>query len=477
MRKCQLGIHGVKTKSWPFTSIEILIAWIPLRTFSLKEPVMNDGQSLTKSQKLYSEACEVLPGGISRNTIYRKPNPSYVEHGRGCRVMDVDGIERIDFANNMCSLIHGHAHPPTVAAVSEQLEKGTAFTLATEAELRFAQHLCSRNSSFEKIRFMNSGTEAVMSGIKLARAVTGRPKIAKTEGAYHGTYDYAEVSQKAKPENWGDSDKPNRVPVAQGTPQGALDDVVIFPFNNIDRTIELLEHNKNDLACVILDLLPHRVGLIPATAEYIAAIREWTSQNDVLLMFDEVITFRMGYGGAADWFEEIEADLTAMGKIIGGGFPVGALAGRDRFLSAMDPSRDVLPFPHSGTFSANPMTMTAGLATMQAFDTSSVERINNLGDYARNRLTESIERSKKQACVTGAGSMFRIHLREQTPSEYRSTYQDEQEVLQIKKLVGHLFDEGFMMINTCSGALSSAMSESEIDALAEAVESGLNRID
>ncbi|MEM9409635.1 MAG: aspartate aminotransferase family protein [Planctomycetota bacterium] len=436
---------------------------------------MNEGPSLTKSQQLYAEACQVLPGGISRNTIYRKPNPSYVSHGSGCRVTDVDGFERVDFANNMCSLIHGHAHAPTVSAVSQQLAKGTAFTLATEPELRFAQHLCNRNASFEKIRFMNSGTEAVMSGIKLARAVTGRPKIAKTEGAYHGTYDYAEVSQKAKPENWGDRDKPNCVPVANGTPQGALDDVVIFPFNQIDKTLELLDQNRDQLACVVLDLLPHRVGLIPAEQDYIEAIRHWTENNGALLMFDEVITFRMGYGGAADWYD-VDADLTAMGKIIGGGFPVGALAGKEKYLTAMDPSQTILPLPHSGTFSANPITMTAGLATMTPFDQNSVERLNQLGEYARHQITDAIEQSGVTACVSGAGSMFRVHLRNEIPTEYRATYQDEQEVAQIKKLVAFLFDQGFMMINTCSGALSTAMEHAEIDDLATALKDGLKSI-
>ena len=429
----------------------------------------------TNSQELYRQACQVLPGGISRNTIFRRPNPDYAASGKGCRVTDVDGRERIDFANNMCSLIHGHAHAATIAAVSAQLQNGTAFTMATEAELRFAQHLCSRNPSFDKVRFMNSGTEAVMSGIKLARAITGCPKIAKTEGAYHGTYDYAEVSQTARPENWGDRDQPSPVPVAMGTPTGALNDVVIFPFNDIPRTLALLDANKDELACVLLDLLPHRVGLMPAQMDFIRALRKWTTENKKLLIFDEVITFRMSYGGAAEWFDE-SADLTAMGKIIGGGFPVGALAGKDEFMSAMDPSGSTLPLPHSGTFSANPITMTAGLAAMQDFDEAAVTRLNELGEYARQQINSAITNANVVASVTGAGSMFRLHLRETAPTEYRSTFQDAQEVTKIKQLVQFLYDQGFMMINTCSAALSTAMNEAEIDLLAESVEQGLRTL-
>ena len=436
---------------------------------------MNEVKDQTRSQKLYEEACKVLPGGISRNTIFRRPNPDYVANGKGCRVTDLDGRERIDFANNMCSLIHGHAHAPTIAAVTKQLHNGTAFTLATEAELRFAQHLCDRSDAFEKVRFMNSGTEAVMSGIKLARAITGCPKIAKTEGAYHGTYDYAEVSQKARPENWGDRNQPNQVPVAMGTPSGALNDVVVFPFNDVERTLTLLDANKDELACVILDLLPHRVGLMPADSEFIEALRRWTSENHKLLIFDEVITFRMNYAGAAQWYD-VQPDLTAMGKIIGGGFPVGALAGRDEFMSAMDPSRSELPLPHSGTFSANPITMTAGLAAMQEFDKEAVARLNDLGQYARDQIGKAIVNSKTAACVTGAGSMFRIHLREAAPTEYRSTFQDDAEVAQIRQLVGFLYEHGFMMINTCSGVLSTPMTKLEIDSLAGCLEDGLKQI-
>ena len=251
---------------------------------------MNAAETDSKSRSLYAEALQVLPGGISRNTIYRKPHPDYAIRGEGCRVTDIDGVTRVDFSNNMASLIHGHAHPAIVAAVTEQLSQGTAFSMATEAEVRFAQHLCSRNASFDKIRFLNSGTEAVMAAIKAARAITGRPKIAKSEGAYHGTYDYAEVSQKSHPGNWGNPSEPQSVPVVEGTPRGALDDVVIIPFNDVERTLEILDRHRQDLACVLIDPLPHRVGLLPAEEAFTSAIRQWTREHGSLLVLDEVIT-------------------------------------------------------------------------------------------------------------------------------------------------------------------------------------------
>ncbi len=211
---------------------------------------------LSRSEKLYQEALEVLPGGVSRKTIFRRPHPFYADKAEGAYLYDVDGVERIDFANNMASLIHGHAFPPIVAAVTEQLQKGSAFTMTTEVEVRFAQLLCERVPSFEKILFVNSGTEAVMSCIKASRAFTGRRKIAKAEGAYHGTYDFAEVSQTANPTNWGDADRPDSVPVATGTPGGVLDDVLIIPFNNSERALAILNESAEDIACVLIDPMP-----------------------------------------------------------------------------------------------------------------------------------------------------------------------------------------------------------------------------
>jgi glutamate-1-semialdehyde 2,1-aminomutase len=389
--------------------------------------------------------------------------------------MDVDGVERIDFANNMASLIHGHAHPAVVDAVSSQLRRGTAFTMATEAEVRFAEHLCNRVPGFDKIRFVNSGTEAVMAAIKASRAFTHRPKIAKFEGAYHGSYDYAEISQTSGPSNWGQADCPASVPVAQGTPQGALQDVVILPFNDPARALRILNAQAERIACVLVDPLPHRIGLIPASGPFIDTLHAWTRGNGALLIFDEVITFRSHYGGAQEAYD-VCPDLTALGKIIGGGFPVGALAGREEVMAVLDPTRDDLPLPHSGTFSANPVTMTAGRVTMELFGPEEVKHLNRLGDYARGIIGESIRVAQVPAAVTGAGSMFRLHLKDRPPIDYRGCYTDAEQKGVLEKLLNHLFESGFMLINTCSGALSTAMTKAEIDRLAEALLAGLRKI-
>ncbi|WP_170309681.1 aspartate aminotransferase family protein [Litorilituus lipolyticus] len=430
---------------------------------------------MSKSEQLFEQALQVLPGGVSRNTIFRKPHPFYAEKGEGCYVTDIEGVSRIDFANNMASLIHGHAYPAIVNAVSEQLTKGSCFTMATESEVNYAQLLCDRVPSFDKIRFVNSGTEAVMAMLKASRAYTGKAKIAKVEGAYHGAYDYAEVSQTANPSNWGDIDKPSSIPVAVGTPEKALDDVVVIPFNDIERAINILNQHKEDIACILVDLLPHRVGLIPADNDFINALYQWTRDNQSLLVFDEVITFRTNFAGAQQNYD-VKPDLTAMGKVIGGGFPAGALAGSDDVMKVLDPTQEKVLLPHSGTFSANPITMTAGYAAMKDFDQAAVTKLNDLAKYAKEQINQAIAEVGINACVTGAGSMFRIHLKATPPNNYREAYISKQESLLINKLLDHLFDNGIMMINTCSATLSTAMGKKEIDSLVASLKDGFEML-
>lgn len=428
-----------------------------------------------QSAALFERAKKVLPGGVSRNTIFRLPHPDYVEHGEGCYVTDIEGVKRIDFANNMASLIHGHAHPEVTNAIVTQVKKGTAFTLATEVEVEYAELLCSRVPGFEKIRFVNSGTEAVMAMLKAARAYTGKAKIAKVEGAYHGAYDYAEVSQTASPNNWGDANKPTSVPVAHGTPSSALDDVIVIPYNDTEAALSILNQHEGEIAGILIDPISHRVGMVPAEQNFVEALYQWSREQNALLLFDEVITFRTGFSGAQERYN-VAPDLTAMGKMIGGGFPVGAFAGRADVMQVLDPLQPKVLLPHSGTFSANPVTMVAGLTAMKLFDQAAVNKLNKLGDLARQKITKAIENANITACVTGAGSMLRVHFKAQPPSNYRQSYNTEDETKALKQILAYLFNHGIMMINTCSAMLSTAMTEKEITILADTLEAGFKQI-
>ena len=424
-----------------------------------------------KSKALFERAQACLPGGASRNTILRGDHPFYAQMGKGSRVIDVDGIERIDFANNMASHIHGHSFPPIVEAVTKQMQLGTAFTMATEAELSYAEHLCARSPNFEKVRFVNSGTEAVMAGMKAARAFTEKSKIAKVEGAYHGAYDYAEVSQNPGPQNWGAADHPNAVPLANGTPKSVANDMVILPFNKADLAIAILDECKEDVACILIDPVPHRVGMRAVDGAFVEALAHWAKANGALLMFDEVITFRTDYGGAQQRYA-VKPDLTSMGKMIGGGFPVGALAGSNAVMQVFVDGR----LPHSGTFSANPITMTAGRVAMEYFDQAAVTQLNKLGEYARRSLEQVFAIADIPASVTGAGSLLRIHLKPEPPANYRDAYLSDMEKKALSELINDLYDNGIMMIHTGSAALSTAMTQADIDRLTEEVLKSIRKL-
>ena len=428
------------------------------------------------NQSIYQRAVKVIPGGVSRNTIFRYPHPFYVDKAKGSFITDIEGVKRIDFANNMASLIHGHANDKINNAVNEQLKKGTAYTMGSEIAVKYAELLNSRNPSFEKIRFVNSGTEAVMTMIKASRAYNGKFKIAKAEGTYHGTYDYAEISQTSNPTNWGNLDNPKSVPVVEGTPESVLNDVVIFPFNDLLRTIKILDQNADDISCVLIDLVPHRAGLFPAYDKYISEIYKWTRKNNALLLFDEVVTFRAYFSGAQEKYS-VSPDLTALGKIIGGGFPIGAIAGKSEIMDVLNPRNKVLKHPHSGTFSANPISTIAGYTAMSMFDKSSVKKINSLADIAKKQIKEAINVADIPACVTGLGSMFRIHLQNSPPTNARETYQDNNTKEIINDLLDYLFlNENIIMINTCTCMLSTSLTQKEIDRLSQALLNGFRII-
>ena len=427
-------------------------------------------------EEIYKQACDVITGGVSRNTVFRRPHPFYASHASGCYVTDIDGVEHIDFANNMASLIHGHSHPAIVSAVLEQMMRGTAYTMATEAEVAFAQLLHDRAPSFERIRFVNSGTEAVMALIKAARAFTGRSMIAKAEGSYHGTYDFAEVSQTSNPSNWGDINEPNRVPLVNGTPQGVMDNVVIFPYNDTERTLAVLDKYADQIACVIIDPVAHRIGLFRAADEYVDALYAWTRRNGALLAFDEVVTLRVNYGGAQESYS-VKPDLTSIGKIIGGGFPVGGLAGRSDVMKVLDPRESRLLFPHSGTFSANPITMTAGRLAMELFGREAVNNLNALTRIAVSQIEEAGRAADIPVSLTGDGSMFRIHFRENPPSRYREAYQPKEETAILKEFLDYMHEvQHIMMINTGTCMLSTAITQNEVDRLSQAMLNGFRHI-
>jgi glutamate-1-semialdehyde 2,1-aminomutase len=427
------------------------------------------------SYELYQRARQFLPGGTTRESTFALPHPTYFRAGYGCRIIDVDGIERIDFNGNFTAMINGHAHPAVREASIRQIELGTSFPFPGRSEVDLAELLCTRVASIERIRFMTSGTEAVMMAMKAARAHTCRPKIAKCEGAFHGGYDYAEVSLDPSPDAWGSPEQPASVGTARGTPRGVLDDIVVLPFNDVENTARILDAHRESLAGILIDPVPNRVGLIPANPAYLRLLRDFATANDIVLIFDEVINFRIGYHGAQPVFG-IEADLTVLGKIIGGGFPIGAVGGRDRFMTVFDPTMGKPPLPQSGTFSGNPVTMAAGFASMQLLDPSAFERLNSLGARARKSLAETFRLADVEGQVTGLASLFRLHMTERPFSTFRSARPTADERARMSRLYQYLFDHGILIATTGLCCISTPMTEADVDRLAETTLAGLRSI-
>lgn len=419
------------------------------------------------SAALFERALRVMPGGNTRTTVYRSPHPIYARSGRGSRIVDVDSNERIDFLNNYTTLIHGHAHPAIVRAVADQLARGTCFGLPTESEIALAELLCARVPSLEHVRFTNSGSEAVMMAIKAARAFTGRPKIAKCEGSYHGAYDFAEISTDPPLD---DSREPTSVAMAEGTPRSVLQDVVVLGFNDQDAMERVLAPHARDLAAVVVDPFPNRMG-IAAEPSFLAALRDFTRRHGALLLFDEVISFRSGYHGAQGEVG-ITPDLTCIGKIIGGGFPVGAVGGRSDVMAVFDPRGGRPRVPHGGTFNANPMTMTAGLAAMELLTPAEFKRLGALGERVRRVLNEAFRAARVPGQVTGIGSLFKIHLTARPLRDFRDTRLQPAERERHDRLLGFL-ERGFLLGSNGAGNLSTVMTDADIDSLAGAVSDGL----
>lgn len=413
------------------------------------------------SAAAFERAQRVIPGGSMRQATYFPPHPPYAASGTGCRVTDLEGRTVIDCANNFFSLIHGHAFPPVLAALTDAMSRGTAFGLPTPLETELAEIIRARAPRLEQIRFCNSGTEAVMFAVKAARALTGRDKIAKFEGAYHGAYDHMEVSLDSDPSNWGDT--PNAVPYVRGTPKAVLADTVILPFNDAERCAAIIAAHGEDLACVVLDALASRLGMVRAEPDFLVSLQASCRKHGVLLVLDEVITFRLSHGGVQDAFG-IEPDLTALAKVIGGGLPVGAVAGKAAPMAVFDHTKGKPAVAQGGTFAANPLTMAAGIAALRALDRAAIDRLNRLGDRLRARVNEALRGSPAQ--VTGWGSLFRLHLTARPIRDYRSCWLPPERKPLLAAVHGAMLARGVLLTPNCSGALSTPMAETEIDFIA-----------
>ena len=428
-------------------------------------------ESTPKSHAIWQEAQDYLPGGDSRNSIFWNPYPIFVESGSGCHVVDADGVDRLDFINTMTTLILGHAPRAVVQAVKEQLEKGVVYNAPNEHQVRLAKLLCQRIASFDLVRFTNSGTEATLNTLRAARAITGKSRFAKVEGGYHGTHDAVTVSLRVNPDQAGDPDRPVALPSSAGLPDGVVEQVVIIPFNEPEVALRLLEENKDELAAVIVEPVMGSVGMVPASPDYLNMLREFTKNNNIILIFDEVISFRVAPGGAQEYYG-ITPDMTALGKIIGGGFAVGAFGGRRDIMEQYDPTQGP-KVSHAGTFNANPVTMLAGAVTLEQLTPEVYRDLAELTDGLRQGVRDVCAELEVPVQVTGLGSLFGIHFTGEPVHNYRDVAAEDSK-LRSQVFLG-MMNEGILTTPNLVGALSTAIGEAEIDTYLDAFKRVLER--
>jgi glutamate-1-semialdehyde 2,1-aminomutase len=427
-----------------------------------------------RSRALHEEAAAVMPGGNSRTTTFFDPYPFYFQRGQGAHVWDVDGIERVDFNNNYTSLVLGHAVPDVVKAVQAVAESGLSFPGPTEHEVRLAEMLTRRVPSVENLRFTNSGTEATMNAVRLARAFTNRPKLAKFEGAFHGTHDWVMVSVTGDTKAWGNRRKPKPVAWSAGIPPAVLKNVVVLPWNDPEACEEILTAEAASIAALIVDPYLCNGGLVPPVDGFMTRLREVTARHGILLIMDEVISFRTAWGGGQERLG-VRPDLTTFGKIIGGGLPVGAFGGRRDVMAFYDPRKHSVNDPaaggarinHGGTFNANPVTMAAGVATLNALTPEAYTKLDALGERLRGGISRLLANTRRRGQVTGVGSLFWLHWTSETLTDYRSTRPKDAEML--PRVFMGMLNEGILMTQRGLGACSLAMSDEDVDRFVNAL--------
>lgn len=358
-----------------------------------------------RSSQLFVEANKVIPGGVNSPVRAFKSvggNPIFIKEAKGAYLFDEDDNKYIDYINSWGPMILGHAHEPVINAIIEKAKKGTSFGTPTELETKIAELAVSMVPNIDKIRFVNSGTEACMSAVRLARGYTKRDKIIKFSGCYHGHSDSFLIAAGSGLSTFG-------VPNSPGVTEGTAKDTLLARFNDIENVKTLFEANKNEIAAIIIEPVPGNMGCIPPKASFLSSLRTLCDENGTLLIFDEVMTgFRLAKGGAQELYG-VHADIACYGKVIGGGLPVGAFAGREEIMNYLSPMG---PVYQAGTLSGNPLAMAAGYQMLLELnsDADIFTRLEEKTAYLEKGIDKVLTENNIDFTINRVGSMISVHF-------------------------------------------------------------------
>ncbi|MDH7507782.1 MAG: glutamate-1-semialdehyde 2,1-aminomutase [Methanomassiliicoccales archaeon] len=419
-----------------------------------------------RSKELYDRAKRLMPGGVSSPVRAFAPYPIYISRGKGSRVWDVDGNEYIDYCMAFGPLILGHAHPSVVKAVQEQAENGTLYGAPIEKEIELAEMISRYYPSIQMVRFVSSGTEATMHVLRLARGYTGRDKVIKVEGAFHGAHDAVLVKA-------GSGATTHSVPNSLGIPAEVTKNTLLAPFNDIPAVEKIVKENKNEIAALIIEPVIGNAGPILPDEDYLASLRELTSDEGILLIFDEVITgFRLAMGGAQEYFG-VKPDLTTLGKIAGGGMPLGIFGGPEEIMSMISPTGKVY---QAGTFSGNPMSLAAGIATIKELARIGHWELNRRGEALRKGIEGVVNDLRLDFTVAGIGSMFQLFMTKGPIRNYEDAKKSDTALF--NRLFRGLLEKGIYLPPSQfeTNFLSTAHSDDDIERTVNAFDEVLREI-
>ncbi len=388
-----------------------------------------------RSSQLFADAEKVIPGGVNSPVRAFKGvggTPVFVKSAKGAYLYDEDGNQLIDYINSWGPMILGHAFQPVIDAITERAKLGTSFGMPTELETKIAELAVSMVPNIDKIRFVNSGTEACMSAIRLARGFTGRDKIIKFAGCYHGHSDSFLIQAGSGLSTFGTPNSP-------GVTQGTAKDTLLANYNDIENVKTLFEANKNEIAAIIIEPVAGNMGCIPPVKGFLEDLRQVCSDNDALLIFDEVMTgFRLAKGGAQELYN-IQADIVCFGKVIGGGLPVGAFAAKNEIMNYLAP---IGPVYQAGTLSGNPLAMAAGLAMLEALnqDTEIFKRLDEKTAYLENGIRKVLSNNNVEFTINRVGSMISVHFDKGAVVDFNTAKNGDNETF--KKFFHGLLNQG-----------------------------------